>query len=56
MDLKNLKSVFIIAEIGQNHSGSIQRAKEVIKKSSTLIQINLPRTPKLIINFPLDDP
>lgn len=31
MDLRNLKSVFIIAEIGQNHQGDIKRAKEVIK-------------------------
>lgn len=31
MDLKNLKSVFVIAEIGQNHQGDIQVAKDVIK-------------------------
>lgn len=31
MDLRNLKSVFVIAEIGQNHQGDIQVAKDVIK-------------------------
>ena len=33
MDLKNLKSVFIIAEIGQNHQGDIVKAKEVSNKN-----------------------
>lgn len=41
MDLKNLKSVLVIAEIGQNHQGDIEVAKNVIKKkkvfSSALI-------------------
>lgn len=32
MDLKNLKSVFVIAEIGQNHQGDIEVAKKVILK------------------------
>jgi sialic acid synthase SpsE len=32
MDLKNLKSVFIIAEIGQNHQGDIALAKKVMKE------------------------
>lgn len=31
MELKNLKSVFLIAEIGQNHQGDIRVAKDVIK-------------------------
>jgi sialic acid synthase SpsE len=30
MDLKNLKSVFVIAEIGQNHQGDIEVARNVI--------------------------
>ncbi|CAG9800093.1 unnamed protein product [Chironomus riparius] len=34
MDLKNLKSVFIIAEIGQNHQGDIVTAKEMILEAS----------------------
>lgn len=33
MDLRSLKSVFVIAEIGQNHQGDISVAKEVIKVS-----------------------
>lgn len=31
MDLRSLKSVFVIAEIGQNHQGDIRVAKDVIK-------------------------
>jgi sialic acid synthase SpsE len=31
MDLKNLKSVLVIAEIGQNHQGDIEVAKNVMK-------------------------
>lgn len=31
MDLRSLKSVFVIAEIGQNHQGDINVAKTVIK-------------------------
>lgn len=31
MNLRNLKSVFVIAEIGQNHQGDIRVAKDVIK-------------------------
>lgn len=33
MDLRSLKSVFVIAEIWQNHQGDIRVAKEVIKFS-----------------------
>lgn len=33
MDLRNLKSVFVIAEIGQNHQGDIRVAKDVINIS-----------------------
>jgi len=50
MDLKNLKSVFIIAEIGQNHQGDIQVAKDVIKVSalcSPSILIMLPCFPSV---------
>lgn len=35
MDLRNLKSVFVIAEIGQNHQGDIRVAKDVINISWT---------------------
>lgn len=31
MDFKKLKSVFVIAEIGQNHQGDIETAKKVIE-------------------------
>jgi sialic acid synthase SpsE len=50
MDLKKLKSVFIIAEIGQNHQGDIEKAKEVIKYIEFT---DVLFTPKLIfiINF-----
>lgn len=34
MDLKNLKSVFVIAEIGQNHQGDIEVAKNVINSQN----------------------
>jgi sialic acid synthase len=33
MDFKNLKQVFIIAEIGQNHQGDIELAKQMIQKA-----------------------
>ena len=33
MNLQSLKSVFVIAEIGQNHQGDINVAKDVIKFS-----------------------
>lgn len=59
MDLQNLKSVFVIAEIGQNHQGDIQVAKEVMKISgasplalisliSLKVSISLP-SPKMIL-------
>jgi sialic acid synthase len=53
MDLRNLKSVFVIAEIGQNHQGDIQVAKDVIKFLFYLIKfiysINFISSLKMIL-------
>lgn len=38
-ELKNSKNTFIIAEIGQNHQGSLETAKKLIKTAKVIIKI-----------------
>lgn len=51
MDLRSLKSVFVIAEIGQNHQGDINVAKTVIKLPEISVRLRPLSAPLPLIKL-----